>query len=56
MVERAAPRLKLTAIRVNALDWSRRVGVSYRKGAYLSPTARRLIDLLKESAQNLCHA
>jgi len=29
------------------LRWTRRVGVSYRKGAYLSPTARQFIGILK---------
>jgi DNA-binding transcriptional LysR family regulator len=40
----------LTELRVNELAWKRSVGVSYRKGAYLSPTARRFIEILKAAA------
>ena len=42
-----ARRLRLAEIPVRNLQWTRRVGVSYRKSAYLSPIARRFIELLK---------
>jgi DNA-binding transcriptional LysR family regulator len=42
----------LTELRVNELAWKRSVGVSYRKGAYLSPAARRFIEILKATAIN----
>jgi DNA-binding transcriptional LysR family regulator len=43
----AAPRARFVEIRVRELEWTRRVGVSYRRDAYLSPVARRFIELLK---------
>lgn len=42
-----APRLRLKELPVKELQWSRAVGVIYRKESYLSPAARRLIQLLK---------
>ena len=45
-----APHLKLAEIRVEDTKWHRRLGLSYRKGAYLSPAAQRLIDTVKRTA------
>lgn len=50
-----AQRLNLVELPAREVTWSRRVGVSYRKGAYLSPAARRLIDLLKAAAREFGH-
>jgi DNA-binding transcriptional LysR family regulator len=47
MLQEVAPRLRLKEIPVEELKWRRPVGVIYRHEAYLPPTARRLIDLLK---------
>jgi DNA-binding transcriptional LysR family regulator len=49
----AAARLRLTELRVKGLPWIRAVGVSYRKDAYLSPAARRFIELLKMTAKEI---
>ena len=35
------------------LTYIRRVGVVYRKDAYLSPAARRFIEILKATAKKL---
>ena len=45
-------QFSLTALRVKELAWERPVGVSYRKDAYLSPAARRFIDILKTAAMH----
>lgn len=52
-VREAASRLRLTEIPVKELTWSRHVGVGYRRDAYLSPAARRFIDVLKATAKAL---
>jgi DNA-binding transcriptional LysR family regulator len=46
-VRQAAPALKLVELRVQGVTWRRRVGVTYRKDAYLSPLAVRFIETLK---------
>jgi len=43
--------LPLKILRVKGFDWIRAAAVAYRKDAYLSPAARRLIALLKASAR-----
>jgi DNA-binding transcriptional LysR family regulator len=40
----------LVALRVSGLSYARRMGVYYRKEAYLPPVARRFIDVLKRTA------
>jgi DNA-binding transcriptional LysR family regulator len=52
-LRRIAQRLNVAELPVRELTWRRRVGVSYREDAYLSPAARRLIDLLKAAAQKV---
>ena len=52
-VRRAGPRLRLAELRVKELKWIRRNGVSYRKDAYLSPAARRFIEILKATAKEI---
>lgn len=49
----ATRELRLVELPVKDISWSRRVGVSYRKDAYLSPLARRFIELLKSTAQDI---
>jgi DNA-binding transcriptional LysR family regulator len=52
-VREVASRLRLTEIPVKGLAWSRQVGVGYRKDAYLSPVARRFIEILKTTAKEI---
>lgn len=49
----ARPRMRLATLRVNEMAWRRRLGVSYRKEAYLSPAARRFIEILKTTAKEI---
>lgn len=44
-----APRARFVEIRVKELTWIRRVGVAYRRDAYLSPVASRFIEMLKST-------
>ena len=46
-----APQFPMVVIPVKELTWTRHVGVSYRKDAYLSPVARRFIEILKSTAR-----
>lgn len=46
-------QLALKQLPVKELAWTRSVGVSYRKDGYLSPAARRFIDILKSTARDL---
>jgi DNA-binding transcriptional LysR family regulator len=50
-VREAASRLHLTEIPIKGLMLIRQVGVGYRKDAYLSPVARRFIEILKTTAK-----
>ena len=47
----ATRQLSLVEIPVQDLAWTRAVGISYRKDSYLSPVARRFINVLKTSAR-----
>jgi DNA-binding transcriptional LysR family regulator len=51
LVLNAASRLGLTELRVKGLSWPCRLSVRYRPDAYLSPAARRFIELLKATAK-----
>ena len=51
VVREIAAHFRLVELAVKELAWSRRVGVIYRKDAYLSPAARRFIDILKATAK-----
>jgi len=42
---------RLVELRVPELNWVRRLGLSYRRDAYLSPAALRFIELLKATAK-----
>jgi DNA-binding transcriptional LysR family regulator len=50
-LRQVAPRLRLTEIPVKELTWTRHVGIGYRKDAYLSPVARRFVEILKTTAR-----
>jgi len=52
-IEQASHWLPLKEIRVKELAWSRSVGVSYRRNAYVSPLARRFIEILKTTAKEI---
>lgn len=42
-----AAELRLRILPLQGLDWLRPVAVAYRHGAYLSPAARRFIEIVK---------
>ena len=52
----AATQLRLKILPVKGLDWLRPVAVAYRKDAYLSPAARRFIEILKATARGISRA
>lgn len=52
-VREAAPRFCVAGLRVGELAYTRRVGLLYRKDAYLSPTVRRFIEILKTTAKEV---
>lgn len=48
---------ELAEVDVKALQWTRRIGVTSRKDAYLPPAAQRLVSVLKAAASgSLSHA
>jgi DNA-binding transcriptional LysR family regulator len=47
----AAAHFRIAVLRIKNLAYTRRVGVIYRKDAYLSPAARRFIEILKTTAK-----
>jgi DNA-binding transcriptional LysR family regulator len=51
--EQGAQAFRLTQLPVRDLAWTRAVGVIHRTDAYLSPAARRLIEILRLMAHNL---
>jgi DNA-binding transcriptional LysR family regulator len=53
MFERARAELPLVELPVNQVLYRRQVAIGYRKGAYLSPAARRFTDLLKAAAKDV---
>ena len=55
-VHAAANRLGLKILPVRGLNWVRPVAVAYRKDAYLSPAARRFIEILKAAARGISRA
>lgn len=52
-IRRAATGFCVTELNVTGLAWTRHIHVIYRKGGYLSPVARRLIELLKMTANKI---
>ena len=53
VMRHAAPHFRLREIQIKELAWRRPVGIIYRKDAYLSPAATRLIKILKAMAKDL---
>lgn len=53
VVRQAAPRSRFVELRVRDLTYTRRVGLMYRKNAYLSPAAQRFIEILKATAKEI---
>jgi DNA-binding transcriptional LysR family regulator len=47
----SARNQSLVEIPVGKLKWTRHIGVSHRRGAYLSPAAQRFIEFLKSAAK-----
>ena len=52
-VQANAPHYGLAILRVTDLDWLRPIAVVYRKDAYLSPAAKRFIEILKATAKEI---
>ena len=52
-LKQSAQRSRLVEIPVRELAWTRTLGVRYRKDAYLSPAARKFIEILKTEATRL---
>jgi DNA-binding transcriptional LysR family regulator len=50
-VQYAATHIPIAEVRVKDLSVTRRIGVIHRKDAYLSPAARRFIEILKTTAR-----
>lgn len=48
-LQRHANSLGLVEIPVDGMKWRRRIGITHRRNAYLTPAARRMIELLKEA-------
>ena len=53
VLARAGAGLRLRELPVPELRWRRSVGVIYRDGGYLSPAARRFIEILKTASKAL---
>lgn len=49
MAQAAASYARLVEIGVSELRWTRKIGVAYRREAYVTPAAARLIELLKST-------
>lgn len=52
-MKQSAQRSRLVKIPVKELAWTRTIGVRYRKDTYLSPAARKFIEILKNEATRL---
>ena len=50
-VREAAVRYGIVEIPIKGWTYTRRAGVIYRKDAYLSPAAKRFIEILKATAK-----
>jgi len=53
VLRQTAQRFRLVEIPVKELKWTRPIGVIYRKDAYLSPAAKRFIEILKATAKEI---
>jgi DNA-binding transcriptional LysR family regulator len=52
-ISESFPRSRCVVFRVRDLNYIRRVGMMYREDAYLSPAARRFIEILKATAKEI---
>ena len=50
VAEANAAAIGLKIIRIRDVNWMRRVALAYRKNGYLPSAGRRLVDILKETA------
>ena len=53
VLQQVAQSFRLKELPVRELIWRRSVGVIHREGGYLSPAARRLIEILKTTAREI---
>jgi DNA-binding transcriptional LysR family regulator len=53
VVRGSAFAARVVELPIRHVTWSRRVGVSYRRNAYLSPAALRLLELMKGMATSI---
>jgi DNA-binding transcriptional LysR family regulator len=51
IVRRAASQYRVKELPLRDVTWHRPIGIILRKGAYLSPAARRFIEILKSTAK-----
>lgn len=52
-LQQVAGHFPLAVLRVREATSMRRIGVSYRRDAYLPPAGMRLIELLKDTARKI---
>ena len=53
VLKQTTPQFRLTELPVKEFSGTRRIGVTYRKDAYLSPAAKRFIEILKATAKEI---
>lgn len=53
VLQHAARQFRLIELPVKELAWTLRIGICYRKDAYLSPAAHRFIEILKGTSRKL---
>lgn len=53
LLPQEARRFPLVELPVKEFSYSRKISIVYRKNAYLSPAARRVIDILKKQARDM---
>jgi DNA-binding transcriptional LysR family regulator len=53
VLREATRNLPLAELRVEELTWIRHAGISHRKDGYLSPAARRFIELVKSASREI---
>ncbi|MDB5864714.1 MAG: bacterial regulatory helix-turn-helix, lysR family protein [Betaproteobacteria bacterium] len=56
VVREAAPRYGIAELRVAGVTLHVRTGVTYRDGAYLPPSARRFVEVLKATAKQVARS
>jgi hypothetical protein len=52
-VLQAADRLRLAEVRIEGFAWPCNLAVRFRRDAYLSPAAKRFIEILKSTAKEI---